>query len=170
MDQLRHELRATRRFRITHGPVPIQHRSAVRIRIEVRVGMRPVAFSDYKIRHPVAIHIRECRPVLLRKRNSAGILGRVISANIVLDKRDFAAGIALLFEPRKTETMSAQAGHHVVEASPFTSYTAITLPPGATRLYPLKVCGGTSTAPARFRPVAAPTIHRRSGCPFGHLR
>src|SRR3954470_14368023 len=55
VDELGHELCSARCLGISHSPIDVEHWSAVRIRIEERIEMRPEALSGYEVRHTVAI-------------------------------------------------------------------------------------------------------------------
>ena len=57
MNQLRHELGTARRLRVADGAVPIQHRIAIGVGIDLRVLVRPVALADDEVLAAVAIDV-----------------------------------------------------------------------------------------------------------------
>src|SRR6266571_667288 len=99
INQLRNKLCSTGCLTISNRPVPIEHRCASWVRVEIRIEMREITFADNKVRDPITIDVGEARAMKLRERDTAGILRRKVVHHHMFDKSNLALRIPLLFVP-----------------------------------------------------------------------
>src|SRR5688500_9517006 len=74
VDQLGHELRTPWSLRVAYRAIDVEHRRAMRVRIDERIEMGPEALTGDEILQSVAVHIRIGRTVELREDHPTGIL------------------------------------------------------------------------------------------------
>src|SRR5437588_4880287 len=115
VDQLRNKLRSPLRFRVPHGPIPVENAGAVRIGIEVAFQMRKDALSRDYVRNTVAIEIAKGHAMQLGKGHISGIFRRKIAHNGMLYEGNGAVLVALLLEPCESPSVSVKSRDDVVQ-------------------------------------------------------
>src|SRR5579862_8866001 len=116
MDQFGNEFRATRRFGITHGSEPVQHRGPVGIRVVVTLVVRVYPLAHDEIGNAIAIDIGDGGSVRFGECYSAGIRGRVVVCDYMFDERDRAVLVPFLLVPGDSPSVSFETGDDIVQA------------------------------------------------------